>query len=279
MKSNASFLSLLDDLGVTRGDVIFMHTSYARLKPFGLSPEALLETLLERLAPDGTLVLPAYAWHIDPTARPWKGYAEYFRLRPAFDTRTTPTNLGCVPEVFRRRNDVKRSESYWWSICASGPLADEITRNQAEVKHYYAPGSSFERLYRLGVKILGLGVTLNTTSLALIADNELGPEHRPRVFTAKPQQGRVVCRDGQEIVTEAYWLLPEVVRHIKPEQVFVQSLSLRSAMHRKIDGDTIYFCYPYSSYHDAALLLGRSAISKGNPPPWLAELPQADISV
>ncbi len=274
-----SFVSLLDKLDVSDGDLIFLHTSYARMKAFNLSPEALLKAVMNRLGSQGTLVLPAYAWNIDPTARPWKGYADYFNNRPLFDTRLTPTNLGCVPEIFRNFDGVTRSDSYWWSVCATGPLAYEITRNQAEIKEYYGPDSTFGRLARLGVKILGLGVTLNTTSLALVADYELGPRHWPCVFTTAPQIGKIFCKDGRELNTEAYWLLPEVVRYIKPERVFAKSSVLRSVLCRYDDGDTIYFCYPYAAYHETALSLGREAMSNGLLPPWLEKLPRAGRDV
>ena len=40
-------------------------------------------------------------------------------------------------------------------------------------------------------KLLGLGVTLNTNSLALLPDHDLGNDHAHQVFTEVPQPGQV----------------------------------------------------------------------------------------
>jgi len=265
--------ALLDRLGVTAGDVIYLHTSFKRLAYLGITANELIETLTERLGPQGTLAVPSFAWNLDRTARPWKGYAEYFQRRPIFDVRQTPANIGLVPELFRTMPGVCRSLDYWWPVCARGALAIELTRGQQMVCHPYGPSSTFDRLRQHGAKILGLGVSLNTTSLALIADYQLGDAHPHRVFTDEPKSGLVIDSIGERIWTKSYWLLPEVVRLIKPSALFELSPWLREATARADHEDTIHFCYPYANYHAEALRLGRLAAQQGEPLPWLRDLP------
>jgi aminoglycoside N3'-acetyltransferase len=267
---------LLDELRIGAGDVVFLHTSFSRLRYLALSPSELIGAVLARLGRDGTLAMPSYAWHLDPTGRPWKGYAEYFARRPPFDVRRTPSNMGAVPEAFRAWKGVQRSLDFWWPICVVGPLAEAIVAGQETVVHPYGPGSAFARLQAAGVKMLGLGVTLNTTSLALIPDLLLGPRHPHRVFTDEPQSATVIDAEGSARVTRSFWLLPEVVRLIKPSAVFELSESLTGRTRRADVGDTIHFAYRFEDYCSEAMRLAGEALAEGHPLPWLRQLPLAN---
>lgn len=267
------FEQLLDKLNINKGNVIFLHSSFSRLKYLELTPQELLTILLQRLGSEGTLAMPSYTWHLDPQHRPWKGYKDYFELRPAFDVKNTPSNLGWIPETFRLMKGTKRSLDYWWSIGVQGALAEYITQNQEILQHSYGQESSFEKLMLANVKILGLGVTLNTTSLAPMVDFALGSTHPHQIFTTTLERGLVIDFDGKAIQTHKYWLLPDVVHFIKPEQVFYESPNLQTALQRADFEDTIHFSYPFQTYYAEALHLGYAASSEKRNVPWLLNYP------
>ncbi|HWC88247.1 MAG TPA: AAC(3) family N-acetyltransferase [Pirellulales bacterium] len=272
MTARTVFPALLERLGVRHGDHIYLHTSFSRLGYLEQPAERLIADLEDRIGPQGTLVMPSFAWNVDKSARPWKGYADYFRQRHEFDVRHTPANIGWVPEVFRRLPRTLRSASYWWSIAARGSLAEVLTRGQQHCMHSFGPGSSFDLLRMHGVKILGLGVSLNTTSLALVADAALA-NHPHEIFTAEPRPGVIVDETGRSVKTTCHWLLPEAVRLIKPSALAAASRRFAAAITRADHGETIHFCYRYQSYHDEALRLGRVAATGGYPVPWLSDYP------
>lgn len=263
--------ALLDRLGVGSGNLVYVHTSFGRLGHLGLTPNELIEGLCRHVGHSGTVVLPSFAWHVDPKARPWKGYADYFAIRPPFDVRHTPANIGLIPELFRNWPGVLRSAHYWWSIAARGPLAETITRDQVGVEYPYGPDSAFGRMRTLGVKVLGLGVSLNTTSLAPVVDHELGDRHPQEVLTSELQDGVVIDQDGRRRLTRSYWLLPDVVRLIKPSALIEQSRVLAAAVLRADYEDTIQFLYPFSAYFTEGLRLGAEAGARGAKVPWLTE--------
>jgi aminoglycoside N3'-acetyltransferase len=273
MEGHKGLNELLDKLNIAAGDVVYLHTSFKRLSYLKTTGEEFIATLLNRLGKRGTLVLPSFAWNLDKTERPWKGYREYFETRPVFDVKRTAANIGWIPELFRAMPDVLRSMDYWWPVCARGALASEITAGQERVEHPYGPGSSFDMLRVHDVKILGLGVTLNTTSLALIPDYVLGARHTQRVFTQERQRGVVRDYEGREIETLSYWLLPDVVRLVKPSALIEESERLRQEVLRADEGTTIHFSYPYRVYHEEALRLGEEAVRAGRPVPWLKNYP------
>src|SRR5277367_4796974 len=116
MSNSNQFIKVLAELNVNAGDLIFLHTSFKRLAYLNLTPQQIIEHLVERIGSTGTLVMPSYAWNIDRTARPWKSYSDYYRERTPFDVATTPSTMGFITEVFRRTPGVKRSVSSWYSI-------------------------------------------------------------------------------------------------------------------------------------------------------------------
>ena len=267
---------ILERLNILAGDVVYLHTSFKRMTYLNLSPEQFIETIIGRLGDTGTLVLPSFAWNLDKTARPWKGYDDYFRTRPVFDVRNTPANIGIIPELFRQMPGVHRSLSYWWPVCARGPLAAELMAGQDRITHPFGPGSSFDLLRVNDVKILGVGVSLNTTSLAPLADYGLGAQHPHQVFTDRPQQGRVIDAQGNLHENLSFWLLPEVVRLIKPGELIAESPQVEASVLRADEGANINFAYSYSVYHREALRLGRAACAEGSAVPWLRNYPLKD---
>ncbi len=259
--------SLLEKLEVPPGGLVYLHTSFSRIRHLQLEPVEFIESLLDYLGPGGTLTMPSFSWNVDSGQRPWKGYADYFHGQQVFDVLHTAANIGAVPELFRQRPGVRRGVNYWWSVAAYGPLAEELTAGQERVQHPSGPDSSFGLIHRHRGYILGLGVTLNTTSLAFLPDYEL--ENR-QYITPEPRCGPVVDAQGRPVDTWSYWVLPESVRYVKPEAVCGPGFE---AMRRHDHQDVIQFAYPYEAYHQRALQLGRAAQVQGKRSPWWESLP------
>lgn len=253
---------LLEQLEVPVGGLVYLHTSFSRMRHLGLGPTDFIDSLLDYLGPHGSLTMPSFSWNLDPTERPWKGYADYFQGSQVFDVRHTAANIGAVPELFRQRPGVRRGVNYWWSVAACGPLAEELTYAQETVEHPAGPDSSLGLIHRHDGWILGLGVTLNTTSLAFLPDFELNN----RTFvTPEPRRGPVIDREGRSLDTWSYWVRPESVRYVKPEAVCGQGFQ---AMRRLDQQGVIQFAYPYQAYHNRAL-----SLSSGQRSPWWQALP------
>jgi|SRR5271165_4200110 len=234
------FEDLLDALAVAPGDTVLLHSSYGRLRNMVTSPEDLIESLLKRLGSDGTLVVPRYAWHLYRDERPWKGYAEFLRTRPTIDLRSTPANIGAVPESFRKLPGVMCLLSHFWPVAARGLNATAILNDQDKVTHSYGPGSVFARLVEADVRILGLGVTLNTSSIAPVADLAMDEDHRRYVFTPDPIPGLVIDQDGIAHPTAAITMTAEAVRDIKPGRVMAGILTPKVDFPYLVVDDTIY---------------------------------------
>lgn len=145
-----AFHRLLERLEVPVGGLVYLHTSFSRIRYLELGPSEFIDSLLDYLGPQGTLTMPSFSWNVDPSERPWKGYADYFQGRQVFDVQRTAANIGAVPELFRQRQGVLRGVNYWWSVAACGPLAEELTYAQEKVVHPAGPDSSFGLIHHHG---------------------------------------------------------------------------------------------------------------------------------
>ncbi len=148
-------------LGVKPGGVLLVHSSLKSLREPGATPADVIDGLMEALD-GGTLVLPALSYrYVKPTQR-------------RFDARTTPCNVGAIPEYFRANRAQARSLCPTHSCAALGPDAARITRGQQQDTTPCGPHSPFRRVMELGgqVLFLGCGADCNTSMHAI---EELAP--------------------------------------------------------------------------------------------------------
>lgn len=268
--SNDRLERLLDRLGLDEGDLVMLHTAFTRIRGIVNSPTELIEGLIRRLGLSGTLAMPRYSWHLLPAARPWKSYAEFMRILPPIDLRHTPANIGIVPEIFRRMDDVDISISHFWPVAAHGPLAKALLQGQEDVIHAYGSGSVFARLVDWNAKIVGLGVTLNSSSVAPVTDLRLCSKHACKVFTDGPVSGLVIDRLGGIHRPDVTTMRPEAVRDIKPSRILAERLRPGIDFAFLEENGSFFFSYKTRLYHETALNEARVALRQGRAPPWLS---------
>lgn len=78
--------------------------------------------------------------------------------------------MGAIAETFRTWPGTLRSEHPLESVCASGPRAEEITREHP-LAFSEGPGSPFAKLYDLDSRILLLGVGFNRCTALHFAES------------------------------------------------------------------------------------------------------------
>jgi aminoglycoside N3'-acetyltransferase len=135
-------------------EVLFVHSAFEGLTPmFRDSVADLKRALIELCGPGRTLAMPAFVfggWSFDP--------AGAYRRRPLFDARRAPSEMGLLTEVFRRHPGVRRSLHPTHSVCALGPLAEELVAGHEEDDYGCGDRSPFAAMDRHRTVILGLGV-------------------------------------------------------------------------------------------------------------------------
>jgi aminoglycoside 3-N-acetyltransferase len=147
----------LRTLGIRPGGILLVHSSLSSLGYVPGGPETVILSLLESLGPEGTLLLPALS------------YEHVGAWQTVFDVRSTPSNVGAIPEYFRCRPGTLRSVCPTHSMCGVGPLAEAILGEHHLDETPCGAHSPFRKLRDLGGQLLflGCGMRPNTSMHAV----------------------------------------------------------------------------------------------------------------
>jgi aminoglycoside 3-N-acetyltransferase len=131
-------------------DILMVHSSYDRLPPvYSGTPQELVKELVALCqVRNCTLAMPACFLY---------DAKSYYQTRE-FDVKRTISEMGLLTEVFRRMPGVKRSLHPTHSICAIGPLSDELTRTHHLASTRTGKGTPFETMAKNRTAITGIGV-------------------------------------------------------------------------------------------------------------------------
>ena len=110
----------LTDMGVKAGQKLFVHSSFSYLGNLEGGPKAVIKLLQKLLTPKGLLVMPTFNFY-------------KFNEDGVFDPKTTPVQVGILPETFRTMPGVTRSLNPTHSCAAWGKGSKELLENHHNV--------------------------------------------------------------------------------------------------------------------------------------------------
>lgn len=169
--------------GLDRGDSVILHSSLKSIGPVEGGGEAVIEALLSVIGPDGHLLVPTFTYCLPI----WK--------IPPFDVRNSPSRVGALTEIVRKRPDALRSFHPTHSVAVLGPQREALVRNHLHTTPL-GKDSPFDRMRRFHAKILMLGTRQDTNSSL----------HLCEVLAELPYV-RVAFSEGQDF--ELAWFLNE----------------------------------------------------------------------
>src|SRR5688572_10370238 len=113
--SSAHLATAVSALGLNGGDTVLVHSSYDAFQGFAGKPTDVITVLQDIIGAQGVLMMPTL---------PFTGTAvDYVRSDPVFDVKRTPSRMGLLTELFRRRGDVLRSVHPTHSVAVWGRAA------------------------------------------------------------------------------------------------------------------------------------------------------------
>ena len=132
--------------GVNTGDTLLVHSNIkrtlfnARRKGIQLTPDDILDSFIDCLGSSGTLMLPLFNFDFPNTK--------------VFDIRHTPSQMGALTEVARKRSDVVRTGHPIYSFAVFGKEKNKFDGLVNESG--YGENSPFGLLHKLDGKIASL---------------------------------------------------------------------------------------------------------------------------
>lgn len=202
----SDILNTLHDLGVRRGDSLFIHSSFRSLYRGSaietmpaVSSEAyarsLIQELLNHVGPNGALMMPT------------EFLADYhyssFR-KELIDIRKVGTNRGFLTQMLLSWPGAMRSAHPVYNVVAVGEsLAKSV------VSHHALPfsmdvGSPWWEFKKAGGKIVYLGASLESNSFIHMPEYILKNDYPRPVFFNRPHSFEVIDQFGQPVSMEAW---------------------------------------------------------------------------
>ena len=170
----ATFDSLVRDLkalGISEGDLIFIHSSFKSLGDVSGGAETVVNALMDVVGQTGLVLMPSF------------NLLDGHDLRAeVWDIETTPSTVGWLTEYFRQMPETFRSDHYSHSVAAQGHgakafVADHLDKrgmvspwDRAPWGKTYGSGSPMTRAYERGGKILMVGVDYHTSTFVHLVE-------------------------------------------------------------------------------------------------------------
>jgi aminoglycoside 3-N-acetyltransferase len=172
-------------------EILMVHCSYNDLLPmYDGDVAALLRELVARC--DGrTLAMPAFFG-----GGRERDVVAYYRANPVFDVRRQPSEMGLLSELFRRRKGVSRSLHPTHSVCALGPLADELTTGHHLCPTTFGEGTPFGAMTKHRTVIVGLGTWYFRSLTQVHAAEDMLGDRFPAPKSVEAVQVTLVATDG-----------------------------------------------------------------------------------
>ena len=147
MHKKEDLLNQLKDMKIKQSGTLLVHSSLKSMGQVEGGAETVLDALSDYMA-DGLLVLPTHTWN-------------YINGdNPRFYVEDSPSCVGILPELFRKRPGVIRSWHPTHSVAALGRDAVEFTVGDEQFDTPCARGSVWGKLLDLKAQIILVGVDL-----------------------------------------------------------------------------------------------------------------------
>ena len=116
------------DLGLTKGDVVLLHSSILSFND-SIDPQIIIDAILNVLSTEGTLIVPTYNWD--------------FCKGKSFDIQNTRSKCGVISEIVRNNPDSTRVLHPIYSHSVIGKLKEEI--GKMKYKSSFGENSVFSK--------------------------------------------------------------------------------------------------------------------------------------
>ena len=178
----------LEKLGVQRTGTLMVHLSYKAIGDVEGRGDAVLDALSEYMQP-GLLVLQGHTWD------------NVGDRNPVMDVLHTPTCVGMLTEMFRKRPGVFRSLHPTHSLLALGTEAEEFISGEEKMNTPCGEKGAYYKLWQQNAQILLIGVNFTRNTYIHGIEEWDGAEGS---ISEKKTDLYVINEQGQRIYTPQY---------------------------------------------------------------------------
>jgi aminoglycoside 3-N-acetyltransferase len=193
----------LRELGIRAGDAVMLHSSFSAQHGFKGSIDDLTRAWLDAVGPGGHLLMVSLPYRTSSY--------QYLGKLKQFDVQKTPSMMGMVSELFRRRAGVVRSLNPAHPILAFGPRAEAFIAGHEDCVHSCGPGTPFDRLVEADGVVAFFNAEFGTLTFFHYLEHMVHKALPVRLYTETPFVSRVVDRQGEARTVTTYPFSPEII--------------------------------------------------------------------
>lgn len=130
----------LVELGLKQGDTVIVHCAYRSFVGYNSGPESVIQTIYDIVAPDGTILSPAFT-----------------STKKSFDKKM-PTAAGVISSLLLKLDKCERSVNNVFSMVAIGKKSKELTVDHINCTYAFDEHSPYSKAIDDKAKILLLGL-------------------------------------------------------------------------------------------------------------------------
>jgi aminoglycoside 3-N-acetyltransferase len=174
-------------VGVKKGDILFVHSSLSALGYILGGPNAIVDTLMRVVSPEGTILMPVY---------PFQGsMLEYFSSTPTFNVAEDKSQMGAVTESFRKKT-IFRSKHPSHSVASWGKDAEWFVKDHQKDNSPFGKNSPFFKAYIRKGKVLCIGSDIGQVTIYHVAE-EL-TDFPKEVYLKKIYEAKVITPENKK---------------------------------------------------------------------------------
>jgi aminoglycoside 3-N-acetyltransferase len=222
-------------MGIGSGDALLVHSGFDRQSGFDGTPGDVVEALLNVVGPEGNLLM---------MSMPYRGSSQaYAQGNPLFDVLRTPSAVGLISELFRRRQGVVRSLSPLHPVLACGPLAAWLVADHDQCAYSCGTGTPFERFLTIGGKFLFYDAPYRSLTFMHFVEHSFRERLPVPLYATEPVALRVRDVTGAERIVRQFFFseAARTRRHFAP---VAAALSRRGALKEVRVGHTQLLAVP-----------------------------------
>lgn len=162
--------------GVGEGSLLIVHSSYAGLECTGLSPDEIIDRLLELVGKTGTLCMPVIRLFKEEKKAHKEG-TSLDNVVIKYNVMKTMVSSGMLPYTLMHREGAVVSHFPYNPLCAIGPLAKPMMEHNldGDCPSPHGPNSSWKFCYDHGALVCSIGTDIeHHNTISHIAEEAFG---------------------------------------------------------------------------------------------------------
>ncbi len=237
-------------LGIKQGDTLLVHSSFNNFHGFQGNPQDIINCLIEILGEEGNLLMVSLPYQTSSY--------EYLRTNSVFDVKRTPSKMGIISEVFRRKKGVLRSLHATHSVLVWGKDKSWIIEGHENCIYPCGKDTPFDKFISLEGKVLFFDVPFIMFTFIHYIEDLLKDQLPFQLYTEEPLTSKIIDYNGNEITINTYVYSDIAVKSRNPDILGKRLLKEKKLKKTKIGKTTLMMVTAEDAIHASKFMADRN---------------------